>query len=95
MLKNIFREFGRGLIWALAFFAVYWLFMLIIPFRTDPRVEEAWRARASEEKRSEMLLDRVERYYDRRDANVAKQEELNRRMEAVIECWEKQGAAKP
>jgi hypothetical protein len=100
-MKDIGKAFLRGLAYAIAFAIVFSLFPLIFfpspatsvqsSSATDARTVQYWKDYEAQRLRTEQLLTRSERYYDRMDANAAKQEEINRRLEAVITRWETRG----
>jgi hypothetical protein len=100
-VKDIGKAFLRGLAYAVAFAIVFSFYPLIFfPEPTtavqstavaDPRTAQYWKDYETQRQRTEQLLTRSERYYDRMDANAAKQEEINRRLEAVITRWETHG----
>jgi len=65
--------------------------------RRNALVERQWqdyeaRLKTQDEhaQKAEAALDRASHYYDRMEANAGKQEEINRRLEAVISRWESQ-----
>ena len=97
-LRHIFELFGRGLIYAVAFWLVYLGLFRIYPGGTTTDVDDKLRQRQTAQqntydeqaKRATEMFVESERQQLRMNAYISKQEELTKRFEAVIERWEKQ-----
>ena len=95
-MRQVLLTFGRGLVYALAFWLVYSIFYQP-PWRTDEaadqneaRAERYWSIVEGQQVRNDRLLVVSEQQQKRMDAVMAKQEELSQRFETVIARWEKQ-----
>jgi hypothetical protein len=97
-LRQIFALFGRGLIYAVAFWLVYLgLFRIYpgtAPTETDDKLRQRYTAQQNtydeQTRRADEMFVVSERQQARTNAYIAKQEELAKRYEAVLERWEKQ-----
>lgn len=96
-LRTTLVLFGRGIIYSLAFWAVYRAVYLVYPSKPSNE-DEKWQARQSNQldaydeqmKRGVEMAAESQRQQARMDAILSKQEEHSRRFEAVLERWEKQ-----
>jgi hypothetical protein len=92
--------FGRGLIYAVAFWAVYsvlyrppW-FIASTMDKEDKRTESAWKSYDDQQARTEKAWATSEQQQRRMDAILTKQEEVWPRFEKVISSWENQTTTK-
>ena len=101
--RNIFVLFGRGVVYSLAFCLVYFMtFRLPYYVQTSTDSYTALRQRQSEQsdtydqqaKKFEESLLETERQQARLAAVISKQEDHAKRMDAVIERWERQSGVK-
>lgn len=103
-LRSIFALFGRGLIYALAFWTVYRGMLLVYP-PANPSADsdDALRRKQSSQlsaydeqaRKADQMLEESEKQQARTSALLSKQEEQARRFDAVLDRWEKQsGRAK-
>ena len=98
-IRAVLLTFGRGLIYALAFWAVYRAMLWVYPpaspnDATDTAIRErqtsqqdAYDAQAA---RATRMFDESESQQRRMGAVIAKQEEQSKRFDAVLERWERQ-----
>jgi hypothetical protein len=96
-LREILIWFGRGIVYSLAFWAVYRAVYFIYPAQSaaeeaKSRETQARQTEAYDEqmKRSTEMLVESERQQARMSAILSKQEEQAKRFDAVLERWEKQ-----
>ena len=97
-LRHIFSLFGRGMIYAVAFWLVYLGLFRIYPGSPTSEFDEKSRQRyAAQQKaydeqsrRADEMFAASEQQQLRMNAYISKQEELTKRFDAVIERWEKQ-----
>ena len=97
-LRQVLALFGRGLIYAVAFWLVYLGLFRIYPGSATPEADNKVYQRQTAQqitydeqarKASDLLVE-SERQQARMNASLTKQEELTKRFDAVIERWEKQ-----
>jgi hypothetical protein len=98
--RRVFLLFGKGIVYALAFWMVYaaiyrapWSISSTTKSE-EARSEDAWKSYDSQKARAENAMAASEAQQKRMDAVITKQEELMRRFEAVIAGWEKQPPGK-
>jgi hypothetical protein len=97
-LQQIFALFGRGLIYAVAFWLVYLGLFRIYPGTATTEADERLRQRYATQqntyeeqaRRADEMFVESERQQARMNAYISKQEELTKRFDAVLERWEKQ-----
>lgn len=97
-LQQIFNLFGRGLIYAVAFWLVYLVLFRIYPGSATTEVDDKLRQRYTAQqdtyeeqaRRANEMFVESERQQVRMNAYISKQEELTKRYDAVLERWEKQ-----
>ena len=95
-LRRIFELFGRGLVYAVAFWLVYLgLFRVYPGLRSDEgKVTEHQAAQLStydeQVKKTSQLLEESERQQARMRDVISKQEEQAKRFDAILERWERQ-----
>jgi hypothetical protein len=99
-LRRVFLLFGRGIVYALAFWMVH-AAIYRAPWSAtstskdeEERTEQAWKAHDLQQARAAQSMAAYEIQQKRMDAVITKQEELMLRFEAVIAGWEKQPVAK-
>jgi len=98
-LRSIFLLFGRGLIYALAFWTVYRVMLIVYPVNggstdSEERARELQSSQAKtydeQVKRSNQMFDASEAQQTRMLALISKQDEQAKRFDAVLDQWERQ-----
>jgi hypothetical protein len=97
LLREILVWFGRGVVYSLAFWAVYRAVYFIYPAQssTDDAKSRETQTRQTDAydqqmKRAKEMLVESEKQQERMSAILSKQEEQAKRYDAVLERWEKQ-----
>jgi hypothetical protein len=102
-IRRALALFGRGLLYSLAFWAVYaaiyrapWSASSTSPSSDDElkRQVQAWKSFDEQQARSAASMDKSEEQLKRMDALLTSQEQLMARFERVIAGWEKASSAK-
>ena len=102
-IRQAFVLFGRGLIYAFAFWTVYRVMLLVYPFGdASPDASERLQKRYSTQmntydeqtRRAEQMIDETAKQQARTRALISKQEEQAQRFDAILEKWEKQSVVR-
>ena len=98
-LLHALALFGRGLIYALAFWAVYRVMLLVYPAgASSTESDEKLRQRQTTQmnsydeqvQKANQMFDESEKQQARMRALVSKQEEQAKRFDAILDQWERQ-----
>ena len=95
-VRQVFALFGRGLVYAVAFWLVYFgLLRLYPPFGSAgedklQRQSEQMKTYDKQAQRAAQLFVEAERQQSRTNAVISKQEEQAKRLDAILERWERQ-----
>jgi hypothetical protein len=98
-LRNILVLFGRGLIYALAFWTVYRAMIWVYPpHESSTDTNEGLQQRYTTQmdsydeqtRKARQMLDESEKQQARMSVVITKQEEQSKRFDAILERWEKQ-----
>jgi hypothetical protein len=96
-LREVFIWFGRGVVYSLAFWAIYRVVYFIYPAQSSAD-DAKWRETQTRQteaydeqmKRGVEMIVESEKQQARMGAILTKQEEQAKRFDAVLERWEKQ-----
>ena len=97
--RNIASLFGRGLVYALAFWAIYGFVYLPLYYAwawfdpsgsTDAQTQRQMHVWDEQQRQAGEMMKASEAQQRRMDAVLTKQEEQGKRMDAILEAWERQ-----